>query len=270
MATYIVGDIQACYSALKSLLDKVAFNPKHDTLWAVGDLIGRGPEALETLNYLYELGPSFNTVLGNHDLHFLAVYCGARKANPKDNFKSLLQSTNIATLVHWLRHKPLATKVKNNVFLSHAGLYPLWDVPSAITFSKQVESVLKSDKWESLLHFMYETKPLKWGNEMTEMDNLRFIIDAFTRMRYLCEDDTLNFSCKAPINEAPTGLKAWFEHDRIRRNHETKLIFGHWAALEGKTSHAHCIGLDTGYIWGNKLTILCLDDMTLTAIPQIN
>lgn len=268
MTTYIVGDIQASYSGLIELLEKVAFNPSKDKLWGVGDLVGRGPEGLETLNYLHSLGSSFDTVLGNHDLHFLAVSCGARKANPKDQFEALLHAKQHSKLVDWLRQKSLAVTINNNIFLSHAGLYPLWDLNDAIGFSKEVESVLRGEEWHRLLHLMYESKPLKWQEKMSKMERLRFIIDAFTRMRYLCEDDNLNFSYKGPIKKAPAGLKPWFEHQRIRQNYGCKLVFGHWASLEGKTSQAHCIGLDTGYIWGNKLTLLCVDDMTRTAIAK--
>ena len=268
MTTYIVGDIQACHSALIQLLDKVAFDPDKDKLWAVGDLIGRGPEALETLNYLYSLGPSFDTVLGNHDLHFLAVSCGARKPNAKDRFDTLLRAKQHAKLVDWLRQKSLATTINNHLFLSHAGLYPLWDINDAIGYSKQVEAVLQGEQWHHLLHLMYESKPLKWQEKLSRMEKFRFIIDAFTRMRYLNEDDSLNFSYKGPIKKAPAGLKPWFEHHRIRQNNDCKLVFGHWASLEGKTSQAHCVGLDTGYIWGNKLTLLCTDNMTQTFIAK--
>lgn len=266
MATYIVGDIQGCYSGLRRLLDKVGFDPKHDMLWAVGDLIGRGSESLQTMEYLCGLENKFNCVLGNHDLHFLAVHNKIRTANPKDKFEPLLNSPKVEMFVQWLRNKPLACKLAPDLFVSHAGLYPLWDVDQALTYSEEVEIFLQSDNWVELLEHMYTTREIAWSESFSYMDKLGFIIDAFTRMRYLCEDDSLNFSCKSPVNESPQHLKPWFEHSRIKALVGTKLVFGHWAALEGQTPYDHCVALDTGYIWGSKLSILCVESMDIVSV----
>ncbi len=270
MATYVVGDIQGCYLGLKKLLSKVAFDPKKDKLWAAGDLIGRGPQSLETLAFLYDLGDNFNTVLGNHDLHFLAVYHQIRKPNKKDNFESLLNSPNVALYADWLKKKPLAVKLEDKFFLSHAGLYPLWSTEDALKYAQRVEKYLKSETCETLLKHMYNNESIAFNDDLGELDSLRFIIDAFTRMRYLCEDGSLEFSCKAAVEDAPDHLIPWYEHPNIKNKMEINLIFGHWASLEGYTPYSHCIALDTGYVWGGKLSLLCLDTMKISSISQIN
>lgn len=268
MATYVVGDIQGCYSALKTLLDNIQFNPSQDKLWAVGDLIGRGTEALETLSFLHDLGSSFDTVLGNHDLHFLAVFNGIKKTNPKDNFESILSSPRLKELVDWLRKKPLACMLSEDMFLSHAGLYPNWTPKQALVYAQEVSDHLQGDNWIQLLHYMYSRKINRYSASMNQMQKLRFAIDAFTRMRYLCEDDSIDLECKEQIEKAPSHLKPWFEHEKIKNNTSMRLIFGHWASLKGHTPHKHCVALDTGYIWGGKLSILCLESKGVFSLSQ--
>lgn len=268
MSTYIVGDIQGCFAGLKKLLENIQFNPKKDKLYAVGDLIGRGTQALETIEFLYQLGSSFETVLGNHDLHFLAVYNGIKKNHPKDGFEQLLASKSIETYVNWLRRKPLAIKINDETFLSHAGLYPLWEIDEALTYAKEVEKALQSDTYTSLLRHMYHKESVKFSTELPQKDRLRFIIDAFTRMRYLCEDCSFDYICKTPTKDAPQHLMPWFEHSQIKSTNGINLIFGHWASLEGCTPYPHCIALDTGYIWGGKLSALCLNTMKINSISN--
>lgn len=268
MATYVVGDIQGCCSALKTLLNNIQFNPSKDTLWAVGDLIGRGAEALETLSFLYDLGTSFNTVLGNHDLHFLAVFNGIKKVNPKDKFESLLSSQRVNELVNWLRIKPLAYPLTEDIFLSHAGLYPNWTPKQALGYAQEVSDYLQSDNWIKLLRFMYGSKCNRFAQDLSEMERLRFTIDAFTRMRYLCEDGSLELQCKESIETAPNHLIPWFEHKNIKNNTSTRLVFGHWASLEGRTPYEHCIALDTGYVWGGNLSIFCLESRIFSSLSQ--
>ncbi|MCY7294445.1 symmetrical bis(5'-nucleosyl)-tetraphosphatase [Alteromonas sp. a30] len=268
MSTYVVGDIQGCYLGLMALLEKLQFNPQKDKLYAVGDLIGRGPNALETLDFLYQLGDGFDTVLGNHDLHFLAVYHGIKKNNPKDGFEPLLRSSKTANFVEWLRHKPLAIQLNSETFLSHAGLYPYWNINEALGYSQEVEKALQSDSYIQLLRNMYHKNSVVFSSEMTAKDRFRFIIDAFTRMRYLCEDGTLEYTCKTSVKDAPKPLIPWFKHSRITSLEGVKLIFGHWASLEGTTSVSHCIALDTGYIWGGKLSAICLDTMQISSVSN--
>lgn len=258
MSNYIVGDIQGCYSALRALLDKVDFNPRVDKLWAVGDLIGRGPEALETLAFLYNLGDAFDSVLGNHDLHFLAVYCGLKADKASDKLTTLLSSPNADRYANWLRHKPLALAITPNTLLTHAGLYPLWSVPQALTLSHEVNKQLTGSKWNILLEKMYGSEPKFWTDSLTKYSRWRFIINAFTRMRFIHAPKSLEFQHKGSP-QATKDLIPWFKIPNANLSEQETVIFGHWAALNGQTDSAQYIALDTGYVWGQKLTILKLE-----------
>ena len=263
MTTYVVGDIQACYSGLRKLLEKVQFNPKKDKLWAVGDLIGRRPEALETLEYLISLGDHFETVLGKHDLHFLAVSQGIKENRDKEGFGKILKSKHKEKLIKWLRQRPLAAIPKKGFFLSHAGLYPLWSEKQALSLAEETSELLRSDKWKKLLDYMYGDKEEKWSKDLTGLARHKFIVDALTRMRFIDNKTTLNLKVKTSPDDAPKGIMPWFEHDKLK--HDSHLLFGHWAALEGKCPKKNIHALDTGYIWGGKLTLINLDTLKTTS-----
>ncbi|MEP1553860.1 MAG: symmetrical bis(5'-nucleosyl)-tetraphosphatase [Paraglaciecola sp.] len=258
MATYIVGDIQACFTGLVRLLDSVGFSAERDKLIAVGDLIGRGPHAIETIEYLYSLGDSFDTVLGNHDLHLLAIYSGIRKAKPNDKLDTLLSSKNIETYINWLRKKPLALKPNENSIVTHAGLYPKWSIKQALAYSDEISEQLTGDKWQTFLTNMYGNQPNIWDKELTGAKRFRFIVNALTRMRFIKDGDTLDFDCKAAPEDASSELTPWFNCHNEKLKNSQQVIFGHWAALNGVTHTTQASGLDTGYIWGNKLTLLDL------------
>src|SRR5690554_4231181 len=197
MSRYIIGDIHSCFASLQSLLEKVDFNPSRDELWAVGDLIGRGPEPLRTLNYLYRLGNAFQCTLGNHDLHFLAVYSGQQPARESHNTRELLLASNISNLVHWLRHQPLTlSDPASKVFVSHAGIPPCWNTVQANEHAVEVEDILTNNNWQQLLTHMYGDLPNKWCSSLFGYDRYRFIINALTRMRYCTPDGNLELSCK--------------------------------------------------------------------------
>lgn len=259
MATFVVGDIQACYSGLEKLLEKVEFNPKKDKLWAVGDLIGRGPEACQTLEFLMSLGDNFNTVLGNHDLHFLAVSQGIKESRDKEGFGEILKSKNLDKLIYWLRHRPLSAVPKRGFFLTHAGLYPLWNEQQAHSLARETSKVLKGKKWKKLLEYMYGSEEEKWSTRLSGLAKHKFVIDAFTRMRYVDDKARLNLKIKTSPKDAPKELFPWFEHPSLK--HDSQLLFGHWASLEGECSRKRAFALDTGYIWGGKLTLLNLDTL---------
>ncbi|MDF2176776.1 symmetrical bis(5'-nucleosyl)-tetraphosphatase [Aliiglaciecola sp. CAU 1673] len=259
MATYVVGDIQGCYDGLCKLLDKVRFEPGIDKLWAVGDLIGRGPDALQTLGFLYGLEDSFSTVLGNHDLHFLAVYAGIKAPKAADKFDQLLGSAKCRQYADWLRAQPLAVWINKQTFLSHAGLYPLWTPDQAIALSKEVGDMLNGPNWKTLLAQMYGSEPQAWQEGLQGKERLIFIINALTRMRYVDKDGRLDLKVKSPPAEAPINLIPWFAHPALPLCSPLKVLFGHWASLEGNSSNPHCIALDTGYIWGGALTALHLE-----------
>lgn len=244
----------------------VDFDPATDKLWAVGDLIGRGPQALETLEFLYSLGSAFETVLGNHDLHFLAVHCGIKADKPVDKLGKLLSSEDIDKYVQWLRQKPLALCITPDILLTHAGLYPQWSFQQALAFSAEVSIQLQNDGWRLLLKSMYGSEPRLWQNSLSEYPRWRFIINAFTRMRFL-HNNALEFSHKGPADQAEDGLTPWFKVANSTLLDGQKVIFGHWAALEGKTADKRFIALDTGYVWGAQLTLINLDDMRKTSLP---
>lgn len=266
MSTFVVGDIQGCYSALRNLLENVDFDSGKDTLWAVGDLIGRGEDSLQTLRYLSSLGDKFQAVLGNHDLHFLAISQGIKKAKPSDKFDRLLQSQDCNQLVDWLRQFPLAAKLDKQTLICHAGLYPGWSIKQAIKRSDEISTLLQGPEWVSLLSTMYDNKPDSWHKDLTSPQRQNFIINAFTRMRFVSKDNQLDFSAKGTIDSAKPGLYPWFQLPNEKLKPKHKVIFGHWAALKGNTNSNQHIGLDTGYIWGQSLTLLELERMKLYSL----
>jgi bis(5'-nucleosyl)-tetraphosphatase (symmetrical) len=255
VADYIIGDIQGCFDGLKKLLTSVSFDPTKDKLIAVGDLIGRGPQSLETLQYLYSLGQQFDTVLGNHDLHLLAIYSGVRQAKANDKLDKLLGDKNIATYIHWLRGKPLALAIDDNTLVSHAGLYPQWSIKQALQLSDECSALLQSSNWQSHLGQMYGNKPDTWSVALSGDERMRFIINAFTRMRYMYDAKKLEFKFKDAPTLAPQNLLPWFDIPNKNLFDNNRLIFGHWATLAGQTNNKQFIGLDTGYIWGQQLTM---------------
>ncbi|GGO64218.1 symmetrical bis(5'-nucleosyl)-tetraphosphatase [Bowmanella pacifica] len=268
MATYVVGDIQACLAPLPPLLEKASFNPDTDQLWAVGDLIGRGPQALETMQFLHNLGSSFNTVLGNHDLHFLAVYAGIKRDKPSDGFQALLTSPDIDVYVDWLRSRPLAVLLDEGTFLSHAGLYPGWQFSDALYWAGQVSEALTSDKWQDLLASMYGSEPKAWHDCTSHQEKLIFTINCLTRMRFVSASGQLDLQTKSGLLSPPTDKHPWFSHPSLMLLPEQKILFGHWAALEGHTGNAQCLALDTGYIWGGTLSLYKLESATFYRIEQ--
>jgi bis(5'-nucleosyl)-tetraphosphatase (symmetrical) len=260
MATYIVGDIQGCLSGLLRLLKEVNFSPANDRLIAVGDLVGRGPEALETLTYLMSLKDSFDTVLGNHDLHLLAIYCGVRVAKPNDKFDSLLAAANLDTFIHWLRQKPLALLVNQDTLITHAGLYPKWSIKKALACASQVSEQLSGHNWSQFLSIMYGDQPDLWTKALTDQDKMRFTVNALTRMRFVDRQCRLEFGYKGAPKDTVSDLLPWFKVNNDNLKPRQRIIFGHWASLNGKTYDPRFIGLDTGYIWGQNMSLLNIDN----------
>lgn len=259
MSNYVVGDIQGCYSGLIALLDKANFNPNMDKLWAVGDLIARGPESLKTLVYLHGLGDSFDCVLGNHDLHFLAIHSGLKLAKKNDELTSLLESKEVDVFAQWLRTKSLAKRINKNILICHAGLYPQWSFEQAESFSDEVSTQLAGKNYQQLLASMYGPEPKYWDPSLQNYDRLRFIINVFTRMRFITTQGELEFETKSSPCLASKNLLPWFTIENPNITKKQLVLFGHWAMLMGKTNSTQFIGLDTGYVWGNKMTLYCVE-----------
>lgn len=263
MSIYAVGDVQGCFSSLQCLLNRVEFNPHKDQLWSVGDIVSRGPQSLETLRYFYSLGSAATVVLGNHDLHLLALFYKQATTRQEDLLR-IISAPDAPELIHWLRQQPLVHYDKKlNTVMAHAGIPYHWNIEKALRLSQEVEHVLQDDQQCPLfLQSMYGNLPNRWDEKLQGMERLRLITNYFTRMRFCHTDGTLDFKEKmAPKEYIPTHepLVPWFSLYPKRLPY--RLLFGHWAALMGETLHPDILGLDTGCIWGEHLTLLRLDDM---------
>jgi bis(5'-nucleosyl)-tetraphosphatase (symmetrical) len=264
MSIYVVGDIQGCYDPLRRLLDQIYFDPARDRLWCVGDMVNRGPQSLETLRFLKGLGSAFTGVLGNHDLHFLALASGAFTNSKKNTLQVLLSAPDCAELCDWVRGLPLAYKEETlalgaikKVLLVHAGIAPGWTFREALSAAREVETYLRAPDYEHYLAGMYGDQPDLWSDSLTGVVRLRVLTNILTRIRFCAPDGRLDLKSKEGLNTAPPGLRPWYELVNIKPNR--LLLFGHWAALDGYTGIANVQGLDTGCVWGRCLTALKLD-----------
>ena len=264
MATYIVGDIQGCLRSLKSLLEHIGF-ASSDCLWCVGDLVNRGPDSLDTLRFVRTLGPRFRTVLGNHDLHFLAMVYGGHPHRGGDTMEALLDAPDCPELADWLRHQPLLI-VGSGYLVVHAGIPHIWDRTTAIGNAREVETVIRSTAHGAFFKHMYGDEPPLWDAHLTGMARHRAITNYFTRMRLVDPSGRMDFTHKGELAGLPTGFSPWFDYPS--RIAET-VYFGHWAALNGQTGQAQRIGLDTGCVWGRQLTAVRLEDGCLFAVPPV-
>ncbi|WP_455380011.1 symmetrical bis(5'-nucleosyl)-tetraphosphatase [Acidihalobacter prosperus] len=258
MAVYVVGDLQGCLSPLERLLKKVDFNPQIDRLWLVGDLVNRGPSSLETLRFVKDLGPAANCVLGNHDLHLLAIAAGIGSLRHGDTLQPILEAPDADELLIWLRTRPL---IHHDALLGwtmvHAGIPPQWDIPFARLRAAEVETELRTNP-KALFNVMYGDLPHLWSEDLDEASRHRFTLNALTRMRYVHTDDgRLDYSCKASPDKAPKGLVPWFRSP-TRENNNARVVFGHWSTL-GLINEPDLIALDTGCVWGGKLSLIRLD-----------
>lgn len=260
MSTYLIGDVHGCYDELQSLLGQVAFDPQRDQLWLTGDLVARGPASLEVLRFVRSLGDSVKLVLGNHDLHLLAVYAGISRNKPKDRISTLLQADDADELINWLRRQPLLqVDEEKKLVMAHAGITPQWDIETARMCAREVESVLSSDTYPLFLDAMYGDMPNNWSPELSGLARLRFSSNALTRMRFCFPNGQLDMISKETPESAPPPLKPWFNiPGPVSRDYT--IVFGHWASLEGKGTPEGIIGLDTGCCWGGTLTMLRWED----------
>lgn len=257
MATYAIGDVQGCYDALRRLLDIVRFDPPRDSVWFVGDLVNRGPQSLETLRFIISLGGAAVPVLGNHDLHLLVAASGHTKVHRGDTFDDILRAPDREQLLHWLRQQKLM-HVDKGYAMVHAGLLPQWTIARAQTLALEAETVLRGANHDDFLRPLYGNLPSRWRDDLSGDDRQRVIVNAMTRMRLCTADGDMEFHHKLGPVDMPPGFMPWYEApDRASRG--TPILFGHWAAL-GVLLRDDVIGLDSGCVWGRKLTALRLED----------
>jgi len=261
MSTYVVGDIQGCFAPFQQLLERVKFNPDKDRLWSVGDLVNRGPDNLSVLRWFYAHRDNVTMVLGNHDLHLMAVSAGARKPSRADNFHDILEASDREPLIEWLHYQPLVHHEKK-VTMVHAGIPPIWTVQDALDRAWEVENALQGARCKEFLTQMYGNDPFMWQDSLSGVTRLRVITNYLTRMRYCTRKGKLDLISKGPVPvpDALSGKKVapWFSHERRLTKGQT-IIFGHWASLEGMTDDPKVIGLDTGCVWGNVMTLYELE-----------
>jgi bis(5'-nucleosyl)-tetraphosphatase (symmetrical) len=253
---YLIGDIQGCCDALDRLLAELQFSPSRDRLWVLGDLVNRGPQSLATLTRLAGLGAAATCVLGNHDLHLLAVAAGVRPLHRSDTLRDILDAPQREAWIDWVRHRPLACEAPGWL-LVHAGVAPDWDREQALALADEVHLLLRGPDLHGFLQVMYGNEPARWSEGLQGNDRWRFVINVMTRVRFCRADGSLDFKLKGPPASAPPGVMPWFDLPG-RRTAGTPIAFGHWSAL-GFQERPDLLALDTGCVWGGALTAVRID-----------
>ncbi len=256
MAVYAIGDVQGCYEQLQRLLEHISFDPAKDKLWFAGDLVNRGPDSLKVLRFVKSLGDRAICVLGNHDLHLLAMSEQVDKhKDPNNSLEQVLTAPDRDELLLWLRHRPIMYRSsKRNFCLIHAGLPPQWDIPTALQCAAELEAVLRSDDFHEYCQQMYGNLPDMWDPELAGMDRLRFITNCFTRLRYCRSDGSLSLKESGAPGNQSSSLTPWFKMPK-RASKDERILFGHWSTL-GYGRFNNSWSLDSGCIWGGALTAL--------------
>jgi len=257
MTTYAIGDVQGCFDELQALLGAIDFDPSKDRLWFVGDLVNRGPKSLETLRFVRDLGERSVCVLGNHDLHLLALALGFSKEREDDTLAGVLSAPDRGELLDWLRRQPLIHLDADHL-LVHAGLPPQWDPEEARALAQEVEEELRGPRYRDFLAHLYGCWPNRWSNELKGVERLRVIVNALTRMRFCTPDGTMEFRTKGESTQAPAGYLPWFDVPG-RKSAGVTVICGHWSAL-GLRVKPNLLALDSGCVWGGTLTAVRLED----------
>lgn len=260
MAIYAIGDIQGCYNELQRLLEQIRFDRAQDKLWFVGDLVNRGPGSLEVLRLVKSMGESAVTVLGNHDLHLVAVDAGIGQLHKSDTLGEILAAPDRDELLHWLRHQRLL-HVEGDYVLVHAGLLPQWTVEQAAGLAREVETALRGDDFVDFIRHMYGNAPQGWQDDLSGYKRLRVIVNAFTRLRLCTPQGEMEFKFKGEVERIPEGYLPWFEIPE-RKSRDATILFGHWSAL-GLMLRENAIALDTGCLWGGPMTAIRLEDRQL-------
>ncbi len=271
MATYVIGDIQGCRQEFENLLSNMKFNPDTDRLWLTGDIINRGPDSLGALR----LAKQYNavSVLGNHECHLLAIANNVTSAGKKDTLQEILNADDSQELLDWVRQFPLVHHDSKLGFtMVHAGLHPRWELSHALALSGEVEAIMQSDKYSELLGNMYGDTPEQWDDKLTSWDRIRCIINYCTRSRYYKQSGKINLKDKGPVGSQKTGYYPWFSIEN-RKHADENIVFGHWASLHDSDPREfksyNVYPLDTGCVWGRKLTALRLEDNMIYQIPSL-
>ncbi len=258
MPTYAIGDVQGCFDELLRLLRDTGFG-EQDRLWFVGDLVNRGPKSVDVLRWVRGLGDRAVVVLGNHDLHLVSQFEGCERTRSDDTFADVLKAPDARELVDWLRRRPMM-HVEGGYAMVHAGLLPQWSIEKAVSLAQEVEAVLAGRDYKDFLKNMYGSQPDRWSDSLAGWDRLRVIVNAMTRLRFCTAEGKMEFRAKGKA--APPGYGAWFDF----RNDDRTVLCGHWSALGLKTA-PRLAALDSGCVWGGRLTALRLEDRVLFQVP---
>lgn len=270
MKSYVIGDVQGCYVELLHLIKKIKFNVKNDKLIFTGDLVNRGAQSLSVLRFVKSLGKSAKIVLGNHDLYLLAVAYGYLLTSKKDTLNAILNAPDKEELIHWLRQQNFLYSYKQHI-ITHSGIPPVWSLKKAKCLASELESVLKEDiSFQLFMSNLFGNKPDLWHNDLKAVNRWRCIANYLTRMRLCDQKGQLDFSYKGKLENKPIGLDAWFNFPNTKINPKYTLVFGHWAALNGVTNKTQCLALDTGCVWGRKLSAYCIETKKLYQVDTIN
>ncbi|EPJ53198.1 MAG: bis(5'-nucleosyl)-tetraphosphatase, symmetrical [Osedax symbiont Rs2] len=269
MSTYVIGDIQGCFAELQLLLQKVQFSSR-DQVWFVGDLVNRGPDSLKTLRFIKNLGSAAKVVLGNHDLHLLAVYFANARLKRSDTLSETLSATDCEELMLWLKAQPLLHYDQQlNAIMTHAGVPASWSLEQAQSRAREVEEKLQGDNYTEYFQQMYGNQPDLWSDNLQGMERLRCITNYLTRMRFCSQSERLELNYKGEIGNHPSGFQPWFE---LHHNNDKSplILFGHWAAIMGQTGQSNILALDTGCVWGEHLSALRLEDLSLHKVASLS
>ncbi|HJW56682.1 MAG TPA: symmetrical bis(5'-nucleosyl)-tetraphosphatase [Burkholderiaceae bacterium] len=267
MTLFTIGDVQGCTGQANALMDRLRSASDHPEFMFVGDLVNRGPDSLGTLRQICALGHTASAVLGNHDLHLLAVANGIRKPGRSDTLEGILNAPDRHELLDWLRHQPLA-RFQDGFLMVHAGVLPQWTAQQTIDLAHEVETVLRGPDWVDFLREMYGNAPTRWDDTLRGVDRLRCIVNALTRIRYCHADGAMEFSIAEQGTDIPPGVMPWFDIPS-RKTADVTVVFAHWSA-RGLLLRPNLIGLDTGCVWGGKLTAVRLEDRAVFQVdcPQ--
>ena len=257
MATYLIGDVQGCDTALGRLLEKIGFSPSRDVLYLLGDMVNRGPDSAAVLRRMMALEGSAHCLLGNHDLSLLAVAHGLRAPHRDDTMDSVLLAPDRDALLAWLRRRPMAIRA-HGWLMVHGGVLPQWDADQVLQLAAEVEAVLRGASLVAFLSGMYGNEPARWNDSLQGADRLRIIVNALTRLRFCTPDGVMNLKASGGLDAAPPGFLPWFDLP-LRKTAGVPIAFGHWSAL-GYLQRPDILSLDTGCVWGGCLSALRLGD----------